>query len=63
MRPPLAIWMVVPLLATILLVGAKLLGLVALSWWLVTAPIWLPLCAFVAFVVVILIGMAFYPYP
>jgi hypothetical protein len=29
-----------------ILIGMKLAGLVALSWWLVSAPIWVPITAF-----------------
>ena len=34
-------WLFAVGLAALALVGAKLLGLVDWSWWLVTAPLWL----------------------
>ena len=40
----------------IFLLVLKLLGLVAISWWLVTAPLWVPV---VTYVVVVVLCVAF----
>ena len=34
-------WLILTCLAALVLIAAKLLGLIAWSWWIVTAPLWL----------------------